>query len=155
MNYHLPRLIWTHEDFHEMAWHDCHIHAISFNKDFKLLFDIDYIFKWVLNGKNYRFWIAPCTLIFDNCYNINFDLDMSIPELEIDRIIRENPKRSKNAEFIERQIEFDWTMDTQQGNIAFTSVGFALYVRKEPVISSGQSFDREARGGVSFELITI
>lgn len=152
MKYHLPREIWTLEDYDEMNWHDCHIHAISFNKDFKLLFDIDYIFKWVLDGKKYKFWIAPCTLIFENCYDVNFDLNMSIPELEIDSISRENPKKPKNAEFIEKQIEFDWIMETQQGDIKFTSVGFAQYVRRNPVFSNTQSFDREERGGISFSL---
>jgi len=155
MNYQLPKKIWTLDDFDEMAWHDCLIHAISFKGDFKLLFDIDYIFKWVLKGKKYKFWIAPCTMIFDNCHDVNFDLDMSIPGLEIDRLTRENPKKPKNAEFIEKQIEFDWIMDTQQGNISFTSVGFNQYVRSKPVFSSNQSFDQAERDGISFDLATI
>lgn len=122
MNYQLPKQLWTLEDFDEMTWHDCFIHGISFSKDFKLLFDIDYIFEWVLAGKKYEFWIAPCTLIFENCYDINFDLDMSIPGIEIDGISRDKPKRSKNAEFTEGKVEFDWIMETQQGKITFTSV---------------------------------
>ena len=152
MNYHLPKGVWTTGDFDEMAWHDCLIHAISFGEEFKLLLDIDYIFKWVLDGKKYKFWIAPCTLIFENCYDVNFDLDMSTPRLEIDSISRKNPKKPKNAEFIVSQVEFDWIMETQQGNISFTSVGFSQYVRRKPVFSNAQSFSEEERGGVSFDL---
>jgi hypothetical protein len=155
MNYQLPREIWTLDDFEEMAWHDCHIHAISFKTDFKLLFDIDYIFKWVLDEKKYKFWIAPCTLIFENCYNVNFDLEMSVPGLEIDSLTRENPKKPGNSEFIEKRIEFDWMMDTQQGNISFTSVGFSQYVRRKPVFSYAQFFEQEERGGISFDPASI
>jgi hypothetical protein len=155
MNYQLLKEIWTVKDFNEMAWHDCLIHAISFNNELKLSFDIDYIFKWVLVGKKYKFWISPCTLIFENCYNIIFDLDMSIPRLEIDSISRENPKKPKNAEFIERQVEFDWVMETQQGSISFTSVGFSQYVKKKPVFSNAQSFSQEERGGISFDLTIV
>src|SRR6202012_2738132 len=114
MNDHLPKGIWTIDDFDEMGWHDCLIHAISFGEEFKLLLDIDYIFKWVLEGKRYKFWIAPCTLIFENCYDVKFDLDMSVPRLEMDSVIRENPKKPKNAAYVERQVEFDWIMETQQ-----------------------------------------
>lgn len=155
MNYHLPKGIWTIDDFDEMAWHDCLIHAISFGEEFTLLLDIDYIFKWVLEGKRYKFWIAPCTLIFENCYDVNFDLDMSIPGLEIDSESRENPKKPKNAAYVGRQVEFDWIMETQQGSISFTSVGYYLYVRKKPVFSGGQSLGKEERGGISFGLTSI
>ena len=151
MKYQLLKEIWTVEDFDKMGWHDCLIHALSFNNEFKLLFDIDYIFKWVLAGKKYKFWISPCTLIFENCYNVIFDLDMSTPRLEINSISRENPKKPKNAEFIERQVEFDWVMETQQGSISFTSVGFSQYDKKKPVFSGAQSFSQEERGGVSFD----
>lgn len=43
---------------------------------FKLLFDIDYIFKWVGPEEDgyYRFWISPATLIFENVYDVNIDL---------------------------------------------------------------------------------
>jgi hypothetical protein len=43
-------------------------------------------------------------------------------------------------------------METQQGNISFTSVGFSQYVRRKPVFSNAQSFSKEERGGVSFDL---
>ena len=77
---------------------------------------------------------------------------MSIPGIEIDCINRDNPKKPKNAEFIEKQVEFDWVIETQQGNITFTSIGFNQYVRKKPVLASTQSFDQKERGGISFAL---
>jgi hypothetical protein len=68
---------------------------------------------------------------------------MSMPRLEIDSQIHENPKKPRNAALIEKQIEFDWTIDTQQGNISFRSVGFRQYVRRKPV------FSRNGYGGAT------
>ncbi|HWZ22054.1 MAG TPA: hypothetical protein VNW06_05340, partial [Cytophagaceae bacterium] len=62
--YHLEKKIFTEEDFDIMGWHDSLIHGISFGDNFQFLFDIDYIFKWVLEDKHYMFWVSPCTLVF-------------------------------------------------------------------------------------------
>lgn len=154
MKYQLAKAIWTQEDFDEMGWHDSLVYGVSFNPEFKLLFDIDYIFKWVLEGESYKFWISPCTLIFENCYDIRFDLGLSIP-LEIQDLNRQNPKRPKNADQIGKETEFDWIMQTQQGEINFTSIGFKQYVKKEPVLLDVQTLGLEERGGVSFEMNLI
>jgi hypothetical protein len=151
VNLDLSQQIFTTEDFDNMGWHDCRIHAISFGKDFKMLFDIDYIFKWVQTGKTFKFWVAPCTLIFENCYDINMDL--SIPEFDIDIISRENPKKPNNAEYIGELIEFDWFVDSHQGGISFKSVGFKQYVRRSPLLIPAQYFELDQRGGISFSLI--
>ncbi|MDV4012483.1 hypothetical protein BAY06_08330 [Elizabethkingia anophelis] len=50
--------IWTDMDFEQMGWHDNYIHAIVFpNENQKLVLDMDYIFKWVLDEKSnlYKF----------------------------------------------------------------------------------------------------
>ena len=64
--YILEKNIWTEKDFHDMGWHDNAIHSFAFRrKDDQatgdILFDIDYIFKWVTptgKGKIF-FWVAP------------------------------------------------------------------------------------------------
>ena len=64
--YQLEKFLWTDHDFENMDWHDCKLFAISFGDNFQLLLDIDYIFKWVQTGKTFKFWVSPCTLVFEN-----------------------------------------------------------------------------------------
>jgi hypothetical protein len=45
--YQLEKNIFTEADFEQMNWHDCHIHSFSFNDNYELLMDIDYMFEWV------------------------------------------------------------------------------------------------------------
>jgi hypothetical protein len=49
--YQLEKSLWTEKDFDTMGWHDSFVYGISFGENFQLLFDIDYIFKWVLTGE--------------------------------------------------------------------------------------------------------
>jgi hypothetical protein len=151
--YKLEKTLWTDTDFEVMGWHDCPIHGISFNKDYQLLLDIDYIFKWVLmkNKKHFQFWIAPCTLIFDNVYDIQFESDHT--DLIIDNISRENPQTPKNSEYIKKDTEYDWIIETTVGEISFKSVGYTQYVRKAPILLRTQDIDMVARGGISFDTI--
>ncbi|CAI9684417.1 hypothetical protein AS358_13885 [Elizabethkingia anophelis] len=70
--------IWTDMDFEQMGWHDNYIHAIVFpNENQKLVLDMDYIFKWVLDEKSnlYKFWVSPCNLMFMDVLNLKIDLD--------------------------------------------------------------------------------
>ena len=156
--YLLEKPHWTEADFEQMSWHDNTIHAFSFNKDYKFLLDIDYIFEWVhpKPGKKYfKFWISPCTLIFENVYDLVLDMEVSEPHhLKIDSISRVNPQRPKNADFINRELEYDWLIETLNGEISFKSVGYYLYVRQKPILSSTDEIDFELRGGISFSKIT-
>ncbi len=153
--YHLEKSYWTDEDFDQMGWHDNYIHAISFGGNFELLFDIDYIFKWVLTGKTYHFWIAPCTLIFENVYDLQLDIASWNTGIAISDISRENPRRPLNADYISRETEMDWLIDAVQGSIAFKSVGYRQYVRQLPRYFSTQVIDQSERGGISFDEIDI
>lgn len=149
--YHLEKTIWTDADFELMNWHDCPIHAFSFNDNFELLLDIDYIFKWVQPKKSKRyfnFWIAPCTLVFENVYDIGFESDHKQPI--IDYIEKSNPQRAKNSEFIGRDAEYDWDIVMISSEMNFKSVGFKQYVRRNPIISFNQRLTTKERGEVSF-----
>ena len=144
--------IFTEADFEQMSWHDCHIHAFSFNDNFELLLDIDYIFEWVSpkkGSKYYKFWIAPCTLVFENVYNIELESDHKLPI--IDYIERSNAQRPKNAEYINKDLEYDWDIVMISGEMTFKSIGFKQYVRKPPVFIGTQQLDLETRGGISFD----
>lgn len=143
--------IFTEADFEQMNWHDCHIHAFSFNDNDELLLDIDYLFKWIQPKKGsryYKFWIAPCTLIFENVYNIVFESEHKQPI--IDYIDRSNPRRPKNAEYIGKDFEYDWDIVMISGEMTFRSVGFKQYVRQMPILMSDEKLDLETRGGISF-----
>jgi hypothetical protein len=149
-SYQLDKSIWTEDDFENMGWHDCFIYAFSFGDNYQFLLDIDYIFKWVEAGKKYKFWLSPCTLVFENTYDIVIDIESSSGGLHIDEIIRENPQKPKNADFIKKETEFDWIIETQQGSISFKSFGFKQYVRQTPKLLNSQSLGLTDRGGVSF-----
>ncbi|WP_207420061.1 hypothetical protein [Desertivirga brevis] len=149
------KAIWTEEDFDLMGWHDTPVHAISFSDNFELLFDIDYIFEWELKGGIYNFWVAPCTLLFENVYDLNFDIGPSTPGLTIDTITRVNPCKPRNGQYINRELEFDWNIEMVEGEIAFKSVGFKQYIRALPAFLTTQKIPMEKRGGVSFNRFTF
>ena len=155
----LDKSLWTEIDFDKMSWHDCFIYALSLGEKNKLLFDIDYIFQWVDPGgerNNFRFWISPCTIVFENVYDLKFDLEISEPfELTIDNILYDNPQRPNNADYIKREFEYDWTIDTLQGEIKFKSVGYKQYVRRTPILIEQQRIGIEKRNGISFECKAI
>jgi hypothetical protein len=131
-SYQLQKSLWTNHDFENMGWHDSKLFAISFGDNFQLLFDIDYIFKGVQTEKTFKFWVSPCTLVFENVYDLEFQMDGISGGIDIDEITRNNPQKTKNADFIKVDTEFDWTIDTQQGSIFFKSIGYKQYVRQIP-----------------------
>ncbi len=149
-SYQLEKSVWTDVDFESMGWHDCMIYAFCFGENNQLLLDIDYIFKWVQTGKTFKFWVSPCTFVFQNVYDIEFQIDGCSGGLEIDNINRKNPQRPKNADFIKIETEYDWNIETQQGSISFKSVGYKQYVRQKPKFINGQHLKLKYRGGVSF-----
>lgn len=153
--YQLEKPVWTDLDFENMGWHDSKLFALSFGNNYEFLFDIDYIFKWVQRGKTFRFWVSPCTLVFENVHDVEIQIDETAEGINIDEIRRDNPQRAKNTEFIKIVTEFDWTLDTQQGAIYFKSTGFKQYVRKNPKYMHGQYFELSERGGISFEKILL
>ncbi len=153
--YQLEKHLWTEVDFDTMSWHDCHIHAFSFNDDYELLLDIDYMFKWVLpkGAKYYKFWIAPCTLIFENVHTVEFELDSGQPI--IDLIQRENPQITPASEYLGKAFEYDWSLEMINGEMAFKSVGFKQYVRQAPILFHEQKLDMTTRGGISFDRLSF
>lgn len=155
-NIYIPeKLVWTEVDLNLMSWHDNTIHSFSFQDDYKLALDIDYIFEWVKKpkSKHYKFWIAPCTIIFENVYDIIFDLEISTSSNPIiDHIEFSNPRKPKNADYIEKQIEYDWTIEMISGNISFKSVGFKQYVRKPAILTMKQKLLLNERGRSNFDI---
>jgi hypothetical protein len=155
-DYKLEKLVWDDRDFDQMGWHDATIYGFAFGPgEFELSLDIDYIFEWVRPPQGeefFRFWVAPCTLVFQNVYDLHVEAELySVPAFEIDSISRHDPRTPKNSEFIARYLEWRWTLDCHHGEVSFRSVGFKQYVRKAPVFTQAQSPDFSERGGFSFE----
>jgi hypothetical protein len=128
-------LIWTEADFDQMGWHDATIHGIAFlNDTFELAFDIDYIFEWVqpvAPDPGFRFWVAPCTLVFTNVIDLAVDLK-PYAEVSIDSVSRNDPGVPLNAEYIGRRIDWRWIVACAGGTVTFRAAGYTLYVRQAP-----------------------
>ncbi|WP_439699118.1 hypothetical protein ACFGVS_14355 [Mucilaginibacter sp. AW1-7] len=154
--YQLEKYLFTDADFDTMNWHDCHVHSFCFNDDDELLLDIDYMFEWVQpkkGSKYYKFWIAPCTLIFENVQQVEFELDGGQPI--IDFIQRENPQATIAAEYLGREFEYDWDMVMVNGEMTFKSAGFKQYVRQAPILIREQKIGLKTRGGICFDRLSI
>lgn len=144
---------WTTEQFGEMGWHDCKIHAIAFDSiNNRFLLDIDYILKWVGPNENgyYSFWISPATLIFENVYDLNIDINYEL-ETILEDIERDNERKPNNSDYINENVEWKWTLETSNGEISFKSVGYSLNFRSNPIYKEQQEFTLGERGGFSFE----
>ncbi len=78
-----------------MRWHDAHIHALAFSPNsFQLLFDIDYIFQWVqpsTGEQSYRFWLSPCTLMFNAVHQTRIYLE-PLEDVSILDLARSDPR---------------------------------------------------------------
>jgi hypothetical protein len=156
MRFDLEKLIWNESDFEQMGWHDSKIHAIAFRDEtFELALDIDYIVEWVQpndNKANFQFWITPSTLVFRNVCDLTVSVEANL-SLQIQDIYKTNPRLPKNAKHIQESFEYDWTIETNNGEITFKSVGYRQYFRKKPILSDSQKITLEQRGGVCFDII--
>jgi hypothetical protein len=151
--YKLEKWVWTEADFEVMGWHDCRIHATAFfPEDFELAFDIDYILKWIHPQPDetyFSFWVAPATIVFKNVHDVEIEIDSYIGNLEIDNINRDDESSPPNAAFITETSEWLWTIECQEGEIRFRSVGYEQFIRMAPDFTQSQTLDRKVIG-ISF-----
>ena len=151
----IQKPVWTEADFEQMGWHDVHVHAIAFHPEiFEFWLDIDYIFSWIDpqgNDKHYSFWLAPATLVFENVYDLKFEIESHDGDMELQGIERSEASAPRNAAAIPKQTEWRWLLGFNEGQIAFRSVGFSQFTRRPPVLVPVQQFTLEERGGISFD----
>lgn len=154
--YILEKSIWTQDDFDNMGWHDANIYGMIIEKGEEpwqgnLIFDIDYIFEWihpVPPQEYFSFWVAPCTLIFKEVYDVKIDIDYrggAFDLLEISDLDLISKYEQETGVII-----YEWQMGLQEGDIRFKSLGFDQIVRKAPVYTNSQVLSLEERGGISF-----
>lgn len=147
--------VYTTKDFEVLNWHDCKIYGFAFDDaTFKFYLDIDFIIEWInpLNEDDgYKFKIAPATLVFENVWNLVFDIETNLA-LSIDDVSMLNPHFPKNKDYLPEIMEYDWTITLLQGEISFKSIGFELYIKKSPEIVIEQALGLNERGGISFSI---
>ena len=148
--YNLEKAVWTQSDFDGMGWHDSIIWSMLTNtEDYEYLFDLDYIFKWVHpkeDETNFKFWVSPVTMVFENAHDINIDIESQQGDIEIADLYMENPQPTHNKKYTEHTYRFD----CQEGVISLKATGFKMYVRSEPRLLERQSIDLNERNGISF-----
>lgn len=150
--YQVERWEWTTADFERMGWHDATIYAIAnLPETWEVLLDIDYLLEWVppdTDGGNYRFWVVPATLIFENVSSVNIELapygDITVQGLE-----RGEPEPTRPG-FEGAPTQWPWTVDCNEGVIAMRATGFRQVVRRQPVLQESQRLSLADRGGLSF-----
>jgi len=152
----LDKSIWTHDDFDEMGWHDSNIYGFTIQKNEEnwtadFLLDIDYIFKWVQPvppAQTFTFWIAPCTLIFKECFDLHIDFKTDGGCLDLmevaDLYLKSKVEQEKN------KFVYEWVIELQQGVINLKSYGLEQIVRQNPSQRKQQILSLEERGGINF-----
>lgn len=154
--YILEKSVWMQDDFEVMGWHDVNIYGVIIEKGEEpwqgnLIFDIDYIFEWVHPvppQKYFSFWVAPCTLIFKEVYELRINIDQQGNTLELfdfDGITMVSKKKLDNGSTI-----YEWLLELHIGEIQFKSLGFEQMVRRAPIYTNSQVLSLDERGGISF-----
>ena len=96
--------------------------------------------------KYYKFWVAPVTMVFENAYEINIEVESQQGEIEVADLHMENPRKTKNRKYTEYTFRFE----CQEGEISLNATGFKMYVRKNPILQMSQCLALTERGGVNF-----
>lgn len=148
------KYIWTEDDFDKMGWHDATLYATAFlPEQYELLLDIDYIFEWTNPEDNetyYKFLVSPATLVFENVNELSINLTEPYRAIQIQNIERKNSRKPKNADYVKSNIEWQWIIDIEVGEITFYSIGYKQFIRKEPMLINSQSLSFDERRGLSF-----
>jgi hypothetical protein len=154
----LDKAIWTENDYEQMGWHDCSIYGLTFlpideKGTTHLVFDIDYIFKWVeppKPGQPISFWVSPCTLVFKDTFALTINIDRrggTTGMLEIADLYLVDKVEQEANKWI-----YEWTINLQEGGINFKSSGFEQIVRQAPIFTDGQFLTLDERNGISFSM---
>lgn len=148
----LSKSVWTDVDFSEMGWHDATIHGLCVQPTDgvlpRLLLDIDYIVRWVHPvppATYFSFWMAPATLVFEDVWDLEGDLDFkgTTLDLEIDGLHRLVPDDGREAHPL-------WHIEGHAFDLKFRATSYRQYFRKAPALASRQVLSHAQRGGYTF-----
>ncbi|WP_405634295.1 hypothetical protein OHB53_09085 [Streptomyces sp. NBC_00056] len=151
----LSKSTWSDTDFEDMGWHDATIHGLSVQptKDIlpRLLLDLDYIVRWVHPvppATHFSFWVSPATLVFEDVFDLEGDLDFKglALDLEVDRVRRLVPNDAP-PDFAHCPL---WHIEGHTFDLKFRASGFQQYFRQIPRLISRQALPYVERGGCAF-----
>lgn len=141
---------WTEQDFAELCWHDCHVHAWGIAEaahgHATLTLDIDFITEWEQLGDGaLAFQVAPATLVFFDVFELAFSVDYTGFAVEpfsirgIERALRVNEAGYRDYLYT---IEINCPPG---GFIRFSGERFRQVLRALPTRSTRQSLEPGAR----------
>lgn len=151
----LSKSVWSDADFEEMGWHDTTIHALSVQQTDdvlpRLVLDLDYLVRWVhpvRPATHFSFWVSPATLVFDDVFDLEGDLDFTglTVDLEIDGVHRLDPDDAR-PNFSHMPL---WHIEGNAFELKFRASGFRQYLRQAPKLVSRQTLPLAERGGCAF-----
>ncbi len=133
--------IWTEADFEQMGWHDSHVYgfAAAFEEK-EIIFDIDYIFQWihpVPPNRFFSFWVAPCTLVFENVSDVHFNVNYSYQEERDGHLFGwGTPQELQDIVRTKEQVDAEGAKsglyEVQYLGVKFRATGYKQYVRSQP-----------------------
>ncbi len=116
---------YTNNEVEKINWHDSEIVSISsISKEFKLKFEMNLITKWNYPENQEQEIVieyANAIVLFYNAYNLDIDI-ITDSIIMIDQLTRNNKKKNVNT----GNVEWEWTIDCQQGKISFYATGFDI-----------------------------
>ena len=133
---------WTLNDFAQMSWHDCHVHAFRvFEAEHgsgELELDIDYILEWKEHHERLSFLLVPVKLQFHEVFALRVTLDWATPTagmgpFSIKGIERRTEPRAKYTATVWR-LPLNWP----EGCLEFEASGFTQVAWGREVLSSKQ-----------------
>ena len=141
-------------DIESILQHDTVIHSVGFNPtEYKLMLDIDWIIERNIENSNFSYLLSPSTLIFENVWDIQFDigpsLGMTIDSVKI--LSRTLPKN--NRCLCHETYEYLLSIECMEGTIQFRTIGGKLFQRESPIIKGNSSFTIDDRS--NFSLLPI
>jgi hypothetical protein len=155
-NTNLSKNKWADDNFDTMQWHDCKIYAIAFDSEkFEIRLDIDFVVEWVKPKEGetfFKFWVSPATLVFKHVHEISITT-VSV-DLIIQDITRSNPTELGIANHTKGAMEYNWNIETTNGEITFKSIGYDQFARERPVLIDRQAIGLSERNGLSFDVVS-
>ena len=148
----LTKATWSDADFATMGWHDCRIHGLSIGEydddtlpPARLLLDLDYIVRWVSPArgrKEFTFWIAPATLVFEGAWDITGQLGPLHEALEIADLHRLDAADGRPDPGLH--------LEGQNFDLRLRAAGYTQFLRSPPRHVPRQTLTSTERSGVSF-----
>jgi hypothetical protein len=148
----LGKALWTDADFDVMGWHDATIHAIAFEETddrAALLLDLDYVVRWIEPqppSPGFSFLVAPATLVFENVWSLDGDVNAQRTLLGITDLHRLEAETDRQRNAGVRP----WRIEGQDFEWRFFAAGFHQHFRGVPCRSASQRLSTDERGGISF-----